>query len=342
MDKKKKRLNEIENEISRPEFWDDKENSQKLIEQMKPIKKEIEIFDEIKKDLDEIVEISGLLDSDDEELRKDIEKKFDKLKKRYSELEFKKLFSGKYDSYNVIMSIHSGAGGTDAEDFAEMLLRMYLKYFEKNGFKAEIIETRRAEEAGIKRAVIEVSGNHAYGYLKSEKGVHRLVRLSPFNANSLRETSFALVEVLPDIGVEDEQSIDIDHEDLKIDVFRSSGPGGQGVNTTDSAVRITHLPTNIVVTCQAERSQMQNKEKAMKILRAKLWEQKEKEKKSEEKKLKGAPVAIEWGSQIRSYVLHPYKMVKDHRTKVEVSNVESVLDGDIDKFIEEYLKKFKV
>lgn len=307
------------------------------MEQFKSLKQDLELFDKIKTELDELVELSKLLDSDDEELRVEIENRLGNLKKVYQELEFKKTFNGPYDSYNAIVSIHSGAGGKDAQDFAQMLLRMYLKYFEKNNFKAEIIETK-IDEAGIKKAIVEVKGKHSYGYLKSEKGVHRLVRLSPFNANNLRETSFVLIEVLPDIEVGDPDSITIKPEDLRIDAFRSSGPGGQGVNTTDSAVRITHIPTNIVVTCQAERSQMQNRQKAMKILKAKLWEFEQKQKQEQEKKLKGDIVAIEWGSQIRSYVSHPYKMVKDHRTNTETSDIESVLDGNIDMFVEAYLK----
>lgn len=337
MGKEKEELKKIEKTMNSPEFWQNQESAQRTLEQFKLLKRDIELFESIKIELDELIELSKMLDFDDEELRKEIEERASVLKKHYSELEFKKTFRGKYDSYNAIVSIHSGAGGKDAEDFAQMLLRMYLKYFEKNGFKPEIIETKRGE-AGLKRAVVEVKGKHSYGYLKSEKGVHRLVRLSPFNANSLRETSFALVEVLPDIEVGDSDFVAIKQDDLRIDVFRSSGPGGQGVNTTDSAVRITHIPTNTVVTCQAERSQAQNKEKAMKIIKAKLWELEEKKKEEEEKKLKGKAVSIEWGSQIRSYVLHPYKMVKDHRTGVETSDVESVLDGNIDMFVEGYLK----
>lgn len=328
----------MEEKINAPEFWSDHALAQNVLETLKQSKQDLESFQVMKVELDELVELAKLLDSDDEELRKEIESRLARLQKQYAALEFKKTFHEKYDRYNVIISIHSGAGGKDAEDFAQMLLRMYLRFFERKEFKAQIIETRYGE-AGLKRAVVEVKGNYAYGYLKSEKGVHRLVRLSPFNANSLRETSFALVEVLPDIEVEDPDSVVIKPEELRIDVFRASGPGGQGVNTTDSAVRITHLPSNIVVACQAERSQMQNKQKAMKILKAKIWELEEKKKHEEEKKLKGNVVAIEWGSQIRSYVLHPYKMVKDHRTNTETSDVESVLDGSIDLFIESYLKK---
>lgn len=338
LDQEKIRLNEIEGKINQPGFWDDYKQAQETVEQFKSLKQDSELFENIKVNLDELVELGKLLDSDDEDLRAEIETRLSNLKKQYEELEFRKTFNGKYDSYNAIVSIHSGAGGKDAEDFAQMLLRMYLRFFETKGFKAEIIEMKHSEEAGIKRAIVEVKGKHSYGYLKSEKGVHRLVRLSPFNANSLRETSFVLVEVLPDIEVGDADAVVLKPEDLRIDVFRSSGPGGQGVNTTDSAVRITHIPTNIVVTCQAERSQMQNKQKALKILKAKLWEMEEKNRDKEEKKLKGEPIAIEWGSQIRSYVLHPYKMVKDHRTGVETSDVETVLNGNIEMFIEAYLK----
>lgn len=338
MDKEKNKLTEIEKKINDPEFWSNQQSAQSTLEEFKGLRQDVDLFDQIKKELDELVELGKLIGSGDEDLRAEIETRLRGIKKQYDELEFKKTFRNKYDNYNAIVSIHSGAGGKDAQDFAEMMLRLYLRYCEKKGFRAEVIEIRRDEEAGIKRAVVEVKGKHAYGYLKSEKGVHRLVRLSPFNANNLRQTSFVLVEVLPDIEVSDINSVVVRPEDLRIDVFRSSGPGGQGVNTTDSAVRITHAPTNVVVTCQAERSQMQNKEKAMKILRAKLWELEEKNRETEEKKLKGDVVSIEWGSQIRSYVLHPYKMVKDHRTNTETSDVESVLDGDIDLFVEAYLK----
>ena len=246
------------------------------------------------------------------------------------------LLSGEYDSNNCTMEIHSGAGGTEACDWAMMLYRMYIRYCEKHGFKTEVLDFQEGEEVGLKSATILIKGKYAYGYLKSEKGVHRLVRLSPFDSNNKRHTSFASVDVIPEF--DNTIDIEIDEKDLKIDVYRSGGNGGQGVNTTDSAVRITHLPTKIVVTCQNERSQIKNKETALKVLKNKLKLLEIEKKDKELKELKGELSNIEFGSQIRSYVLHPYSMIKDHRTNYETSNVDKVLDGDIDAFIESYLK----
>ncbi len=247
------------------------------------------------------------------------------------------MLNGPYDKCNCILEIHPGAGGTESCDWASMLYRMYLRYCEKKNFKTEILDYQDGDEAGIKSVSIRVSGLNAYGYLKNEKGVHRLVRLSPFDSNNRRHTSFASVEVTPEI--EQDNTIEIDEKDLKIDVYRSTGAGGQGVNTTDSAVRITHLPSKIVVTCQNERSQIQNKEQALRVLKNKLLLKKIEEQEEELNKIKGVQSNIDFGSQIRSYVLHPYSMVKDHRTNVETSNVTKVLDGDIDLFIESNLKK---
>ncbi len=251
-------------------------------------------------------------------------------------LEFWLLFSGPHDKGDAILAIHAGAGGTEAQDWAEMLLRMYLRWTEGRGYKTSVLDSMEGEEAGLKRVIVSVEGDHAYGYLKAERGVHRLVRLSPFDAAHRRHTSFALVEVWPDIGEEIE--VDINPDDVRIDTYRSSGPGGQHMQKTSSAVRITHLPTGIVVTCQNERSQAQNRESAMKILRARLFDLEQEKQEAEQARLKGKHVEAGWGNQIRSYVLHPYKMVKDLRTGYETGNAEAVLDGDLDGFIETYLR----
>ena len=273
----------------------------------------------------------------DQEIVEQIEESITNLPERLEKLNMLLLLSGPYDKNNCIIDIHSGAGGTEACDWALMLYRMYTRWCEKKSYKIEILDYQAGDEAGIKSASLLIKGPNAYGYLKNEKGVHRLVRLSPFDSNNRRHTSFASIEVTPEI--EQDNSLEIDEKDLKIDVYRSSGCGGQGVNTTDSAVRITHLPTKIVVTCQNERSQIQNKEQAMKVLRNKLLLKKYEEQEKELKQIKGDQMNIEFGSQIRSYVMHPYSMVKDHRTGEETSNVTKVLDGEIDEFIESNLKR---
>ncbi len=330
----------MKKESEQTDFWNNQGNASSIMKKLEQSKEDIESVANLEKeisDLDELVELS----EEEKNLKSPTAKlsftvELADLKKRFAELELKTLFDGKYDASDVIMTIRSGAGGTDAQDWAEMLLRMYLRWAENKKFKTKILDKSAGSEAGIKNVTLEISGELAYGYLRSEIGSHRLVRLSPFNSDNLRQTSFAVVEILP--IVKNETEIEIEESDLRIDTFRSSGAGGQSVNTTDSAVRITHLPSNLVATCQNERSQLQNKETALKILRAKLQQQKIEEAKKEEAELRGERSSAEWGSQIRSYVLHPYKMVKDHRTKYEENNVEKVLEGNIDNFIWSFLK----
>jgi len=278
-----------------------------------------------------------LAEMGDEDFRAELEAETTAIEKEVDRREFNAMLSGEYDRGDAIFAIHAGAGGTDSQDWAEMLQRMYLRWMEQHGYEAEIIDMTPGEEAGIKSLTVAVSGRYAYGYLRSEKGVHRLVRLSPFDSNNRRHTSFAMVEVLPQ--VEDDIEIDIDPNDLRIDTYRSAGAGGQNVQKNDTAVRITHIPTGIVATCQNERSQTQNRENAMKVLKARLLEIKEREQAEKLADLRGEYTKAEWGSQIRSYVLHPYQMVKDHRTDYETGNTQAVLDGDLDGFIEAYLRQ---
>ncbi|MBU4338116.1 peptide chain release factor 2 [Patescibacteria group bacterium] len=319
-------------------FWQDQAKAKETLKKIEFYKKEISGFENLKTELGELEELVGLIkETPDKDLEKDIKKRFVSVQKEFQAFEFKTLFKEKYDPSSAIMAIHAGAGGSDAQDWAEILTRMYLRFFEKMGFRAKIIDESKGKEAGIKSAVIDVSGSYAYGYLRSEAGVHRLVRISPFNADALRHTSFALVEVLPEIG--EIAEVKIDPKDLKIDTFKSSGPGGQYVNKTESAIRLTHIPSGLAVASQSERSQAQNREVAMKILRAKLHQKYLEDRQAEKKKIRGEFKSAEWGNQIRSYVLHPYKMVKDHRTGYETSNAERVLDGDIIDFIESYLRK---
>ena len=309
------------------------------MQELEELRGEVKMLSDIETELDEIKELSEIIDETEtgaEKEKQDLEDKISAIEKELDKLEFKLLFSGEYDRSDAILTIHSGAGGVDAQDWAEMLLRMYLRFAEKNNFKAKIADETRGQEAGIKSVTVEISGLYAYGNLKSEGGVHRLVRLSPFNSDNLRQTSFALVEVLP--VIEDIEQVAINPQDLRVDVYRSSGAGGQSVNTTDSAVRITHIPTGIVASCQNERSQMQNREQAMKILKAKIHQKYLDEQAKEKAKLRGESVSAEWGSQIRSYVLHPYKLVKDHRTKYETVNAEKVLEGNLEEFIQHFLE----
>lgn len=319
------------------DFWNDNQTAAQVMRELEELKTEIILLKSLEKELEELAEFSNIAENAEDE--KDLEQKTIEIEKKISDLEFKTLFDGEYDSNGAIINIYSGAGGVDAQDWSEMLLRMYLRWAEKNNFRAKIVDEVRGQEAGIKNATVEIEGVYAYGHLKSESGTHRLVRLSPFNSDNLRQTSFAAVEVLPII--EEIKEVKIRLEDLRVDVYRSSGAGGQSVNTTDSAVRITHLPTGIVAACQNERSQLQNKEQAMKILKAKLHKKYLEEQEAEKRRLRGEKSSAEWGSQIRSYVIHPYKLVKDHRTKHETAQVEAVLEGDLKDFTESYLKYLK-
>jgi peptide chain release factor 2 len=318
-------------------FWQDQARANLISKELKDLKNVIEQYQKINEQLEEMDILYDLNSQENNgEIWQEILFKIQDLENDVSYQERSLLFSGEYDKNNAILSIHSGAGGTESQDWAEMLLRMYLRWAEKNNFKSEIIDLMPGDEAGIKSVTFTVSGRNTFGLLKSEKGIHRLVRISPFDANKRRHTSFASVEVIPE--VEEDIKIDIAESDLRIDTYRSTGAGGQHVNTTDSAVRITHLPTKIVVQCQNERSQYSNRLTAMKILKARLFEYYQRKKEEDLERISGDKKDIAWGSQIRSYVFQPYQMVKDHRTKVESSNIQQIMDGEIQIFIDAYLR----
>lgn len=331
------RLNEINKATEADGFWDDHEKAQKLLKEKKSVESKIDEYRELSKEFEDIgVLIELAEEEEDQSMVPEIQEAYEGYKKKFEDLRIKTLLNGEYDGNNAIISIHAGSGGTDAQDWAEMLLRMYMRWSESKGYKVKILDYQDATEGGIKSATLLIEGENAYGYLKNEKGVHRIVRISPFDSSGRRHTSFSSLDVIPEM--DDSITVDINPEDLRIDTFRSSGAGGQHVNKTDSAIRITHIPTNIVVTCQNERSQHQNKETAMKVLMAKLTELAQQEHKASLDELKGDYSQITWGSQIRSYVFHPYSLVKDHRTNAEVGNVYAVMDGDLDYFINEKLK----
>ncbi|MDD3656023.1 MAG: peptide chain release factor 2 [Atribacterota bacterium] len=335
--KKEKQVKEITEQMNLNSFWQDQARANLISKELKDLKNVIEEYQKINEQLEELDILYDLNSQENNgEIWQEILFKIQDLEKDVSHQERSLLFSGEYDKNNAILSIHSGAGGTESQDWAEMLLRMYLRWAEKNNFKSEIIDLMPGDEAGIKSVTFTVSGRNAFGLLKSEKGIHRLVRISPFDANKRRHTSFASVEVIPE--VEEDVKIDIAESDLRIDTYRSTGAGGQHVNTTDSAVRITHLPTKIVVQCQNERSQYSNRLTAMKILKARLFEYYQRKKEEDLERISGDKKDIAWGNQIRSYVFQPYQMVKDHRTKVESSNIHQIMDGEIQIFIDAYLR----
>lgn len=333
----KNKLKEINEDTEVEGFWDDHEKAQKLLKEKKSTESKIDEYESLAHEFEDIGVLIDLAEEEgDISLVPEIQKAFEDYKKKAEELRIKTLLNGEYDSSNAIISIHAGSGGTDAQDWAEMLLRMYTRWAESKNYKVKILDYQDSDEGGIKSATLLIEGENAYGYLKNEKGVHRIVRISPFDSSGRRHTSFASLDVMPEI--EEDINIEINPDDIRVDTFRSSGAGGQHVNKTDSAIRITHLPTNIVVSCQNERSQHQNKETAMKVLKSKLMELAQQEHKANLDELKGDYSQITWGSQIRSYVFHPYSLVKDHRTNAEVGNVYAVMDGDLDYFINEKLK----
>ena len=340
IDTLKQRLIFLEKKTLEESFWTDNNNNSSVLREMSNIKSKIEKYNNLKSEFDNLKDLSDLLKLEsDDELARELIKNIAKIEGESTSLEINTLLSGKYDTNNTIITLHPGAGGTESQDWTQMLYRMYTRWAQDNGYEVKELDFLEGDEAGIKSVTFLVSGEYAYGYLKGEMGVHRLVRISPFDSGGRRHTSFASVEVLPEIT--DDIEIEINSDDLRIDTYRASGAGGQHINKTSSAVRITHIPTNIVVACQTERSQIQNKETAMKMLKSKLLNLKEKENKEKIEDLKGNQMEIAWGSQIRSYVFCPYTLVKDHRTNYEVGNVQAVMDGDLNGFINAYLRNNK-
>lgn len=337
IEKKQERISQIEKEMEKQDFWDDVKKSQEILKEMKKLKSELEVI----KNLQEKYEDLGVLiemgdEEEDQSVVQEVAEELKDFKKEFDKVKISTLLSGEYDKYNAILKINAGAGGTESCDWASMLYRMFTRWAESKGYKTEVIDFLDGDEAGIKSITFQVAGENAYGYLKSEKGVHRLVRISPFNAAGKRQTSFASLDVMPDI--EEDLDIEINDDDIRIDTYRSSGAGGQHINKTSSAIRITHIPTGIVVQCQNERSQLQNKDRAMKMLKSKLYVLKKQEEEEKRSGIRGEVKEIGWGNQIRSYVMQPYTMVKDHRTNAEVADVNKVLDGYLDPFINAYLK----
>ena len=337
IEKAKKRFDELQQQMEDPNFYTDLENSQKVLQESKRLENKIGKYKKMEETLDDILTLIELtMEEGEEESNAELNAEADKFVKELESMKLASLLTGEYDASNAILTFHAGAGGTEAQDWAEMLYRMYNRWAERHDYKVELLDYLDGDEAGLKSASILISGENAYGFLKSESGVHRLVRVSPFDSSGRRHTSFAALEVMPEI--DDSMEVDIRPDDIKMDVFRSSGAGGQHINKTSSAIRITHMPTGIVVTCQNERSQFQNKDKAMQMLKAKLYMLKLQEQADKLSDIRGEVTEIGWGNQIRSYVMQPYTMVKDHRTNAETGNVDAVMDGGIDLFINAYLK----
>lgn len=327
----------LESEMQEPEFWNNQEKAQKVSQKLKHNTNRINEYTNLKQQVEDIeLFVEMIREEDDESHLPDLKNNMDEVEKQLEDARIVALLSGDYDENNAILSIHAGAGGTEAQDWADMLYRMYARWIDSHGYKSTVLDILPDTEAGIKSVTLLVEGENAYGYLKSEKGVHRLVRISPFDSSNRRHTSFASVDITPEMA--DDDDVEINETDIRVDTFRSSGAGGQYVNTTDSAIRITHIPTGIVVSCQNQRSQHSNKEFAMKMLKSKLLEIKKLENKEKIEDIQGKYNQIAWGSQIRSYVFHPYSLVKDHRTNAETGNVQSVMDGNLDMFMNEYLK----
>lgn len=337
LDLKQEMIENFEVKMAAPDFWDDNERAQGVIAEMNAVKSSVDQYQALSSEYEDVTMMLELADEEaDEALAQELYTTVKELMTKLENFELQLLLNQPYDKFNAILELHPGAGGTESQDWGQMLLRMYTRWAEKRNFKVEVLDYLPGDEAGIKSVTLLIKGFNAYGYLKAEKGVHRLVRISPFDASGRRHTSFVSCDVVPEIS--DDVEVDIRTEDLKIDTYRASGAGGQHINTTDSAVRITHIPTGVVVTCQTERSQIKNRERAMTVLRSKLYERKIEEQRKHLDEIRGEQSDIAWGSQIRSYVFHPYSMVKDHRTQVETGNVGAVMDGDLDAFIDGYLR----
>ncbi|WP_156958489.1 peptide chain release factor 2 [Virgibacillus sp. SK37] len=337
LDEKRARIKELELNMSEPSFWDNQDEAQKVISEVNGLKGYVTNFEDLEERLEDLeVTFELVKEENDKELFDELNEDVNVIKKEINNFELQMLLSEPYDANNAILELHPGAGGTESQDWASMLLRMYQRWAESKDFKVETLDYLPGDEAGVKSVTLLIKGHNAYGYLKAEKGVHRLVRISPFDSSGRRHTSFVSCEIMPELT--DDVDIDVKTEDIKIDTYRASGAGGQHVNTTDSAVRITHIPTNVIVTCQNERSQIKNREAAMKMLKSKLYQLEIERQQKELDEIRGEQKEIGWGSQIRSYVFHPYSMVKDHRTNVEVGNAQGVMDGDIDPFIDAFLR----